>query len=131
MDSRIIVPDIQLLPRLGWSMDAHGYVIYSSRKRRVPPFLRRGTYLHRAVIAAIQQRCDPLPPDLDVHHMDFNKLHNCPCNLLVCSAGLNRVLDERRCPWTGRVLSREKWWQLYGPEEVYVPSWVTSDCKGD
>lgn len=125
MDSRIIIPDLPLLPRTGWSINTYGYVIYTSKKRRVPPFLKRGTYLHRAVIACLQGRHDPLPSDLDVHHMDLNKLHNCPINLLVCPADLNRALDRRRCPYTGRVLARETWWRLYG-NHSNEPEWVTS-----
>ena len=123
MDRRIIIPDLALLPRTGWSITPSGYVCYTSKKRRVPPFLRRGTYLHRAVIACLQGRHDPLPPDLDVHHMDMNKLHNCPPNLMLCPAILNRRLDMPRCPYTGQIMSRETWWRLYGNIND-EPDWV-------
>ncbi len=109
------IPDIPGIPRLGWSLDFKGYPMYTSRKRQDLSFLKRGTYLHRAVLLAIGATPDDLAGK-DVHHMDFNKQHACPSNLLLCPPEFNRTVGTKRDPYTGQILSRAQWQRRYGME---------------
>ena len=108
------IPDLPGIPKLGWSLDAKGYPMYTSRKRQDLPF-PRGTYLHRAVMIALGVPKEVLSR-MDVHHMDFNKQNSCPQNLLLCPPEFNRTVGTKRDPYTGQILSRAQWFRRYGCE---------------
>jgi hypothetical protein len=72
-----------------------------------PRYWRRGPLysklVHRVVMAAMcREFCyyplgpDGIPPGFDVHHMDFNKLHWCHCNLLLIDHVLHYHADQPR-----------------------------------
>ena len=103
------IPDF--LPPRGWSIHTKGYVIFTSRSRK----LKRGRSAHREAIAHLIGR--ELATDETVHHQDFNKLNNCPCNLILMPAALN-VTNSRRDPYTGQFLSAQEWVRRYLPPPV-------------
>lgn len=95
---------------------------------------RRGPYHlwyeHRAVMHKLMQDFSyygrEIPDDFHVHHMDWNKQHNCPCNLLLIQDALHDGHSSamRRCPYTGRLLSRREAEQMYSRG---VPDWVMEE----
>jgi len=96
------------LPPRGWSLSTKGYVIYTSRKRNS---LKRGKKAHVAAIEDLTGK--PFPPGMHVHHMDFDKRNNCPCNLVLMDDALN-VSPARRCPYTGHFMSIDLYQERYG-----------------
>lgn len=81
----------------------------------------RGKYVHRHVV----EQCIAetpysirllLPWPYEVHHMDYNKIHNCGANLLMCSESFHSSMtnDSRR-----RDNFRPKWQP--------PPDWVLFD----
>lgn len=80
-----------------------------------------GKYIHRLVMARLcRHQCyyplgkDGLPVGFDVHHIDFDKLHNCPCNLLLMEHSLHfhADIDSRR---------------VNGTYSAVAPDWVVTD----
>jgi hypothetical protein len=73
-----------------------------------------------------------LLPDEIIHHMDFDKLNCCWCNLLLTSNEFNPTLSHR-CPYTGRYLSQREWELSYYSQQKStsnydnVPEWVTNE----
>lgn len=127
------------LPTKGWSIDGRGYVIYTSRGTSTG--IKRGALMHRLVFEHILGR--PLLSEEHVHHMDFNKRHNCPGNLVVVPACMNPG-SPLRDPITGQFMSQVAWERRYGavsmrtaavilPEKSVedVPDWVTSTATED
>lgn len=116
-----LLPDF--LPARGWSLHSKGYLIYTSRKRH--PWIRRGEFAHRAVLMHLF-RVDRLNPEWQVHHQDFDKLHNLPCNLLYAPACFNPSCALRD-PHTGEFMSVEQYRRRYGHETpTDYPDWVTA-----
>lgn len=79
-----------------------------------PRYWRRGPLygklVHRVVMAEMcEVFCyyplgpDGIPPGFDVHHIDFNKLHYCGCNLLLIDHLLHTLLDQSRRNYNGSV----------------------------
>jgi hypothetical protein len=67
-----------------------GYLRYSSGPLRFQ-------YVHRIVVERLLGR--KLKRSEEVHHMDFDRLHNCPCNLLLlprCFHGIMHVHAKQR-----------------------------------
>ncbi len=85
----------------GWSLTIKGYASWTSRGSRLGI---RGLRAHRLVMESLSG--DALSPTFHVHHMDFNKLNNCPLNLLLLDHRLHQT--GYQCPWTGRFLSRRE-----------------------
>jgi hypothetical protein len=104
------IPSLPSLPPRGWSKHTRGYIVYTSRATYTP--IKRGTFLHRAVVETLIGR--PLLPGEVVHHMDFDKKHNCPHNLLLTPMELHAKGHARQCPHTGRWLSKVAWERIYG-----------------
>ena len=81
--------------------DHNGYLRVG---RRGP---NRKKYVHRLVVADLCQiHCfyplngDGLPPNMDVHHSDFDKTHNCPSNLILMESAFHDHMD--RAPRSAR-----------------------------
>lgn len=47
-----------------------------------------------------------------VHHMDWNKLNNCPCNLVVLPMQFN-PRSAIQDPYTGQFMSLEQYYKRY------------------
>lgn len=79
----------------------HGYVYFYSG-----PY--RGKREHRVIVEQLSEE-GPLKlrmpiEDAEVHHIDFNRAHNCPCNLLVLQSVIHDAFDapavtRRRIKW--------------------------------
>jgi hypothetical protein len=79
----------------GWCLHAKGYPMVTTRGPN------RNKLVHRVVMAAIcREWCyyplgpDGLPPGFDVHHLDFNKLNFCYCNLLLIQTELHAATNQ-------------------------------------
>lgn len=107
------IPDY--LPRRGWSIHVKGYLYYTSRA--ISTNIRRGQLAHREVIERLLGR--KLKSDEHVHHQDFNKLNDCPCNLTIVPAELNPSFVKLD-PYTGKFLSRNQYYKRY-PDTVPDP----------
>ncbi len=133
-DYDFVVPEISGIPSRGWSAHTRGYVVYTSRAVRTG--IKRGTFLHRLVIETLLGRSFAgLGPGLEalgpketviewhVHHMDFNKRHNCPCNLLLLDSRLHNTAGQTlRDPYTGAFLTKHEYINRYGsPYAEEVP----------
>lgn len=104
------------LPFRGWQIHKEltrkrgtGYLKYVSRSKHTG--IKRGRLAHREVIERLLGR--PLAPHEHIHHMDFNKLNCCPCNLLLTTAEFNPS-PVRRDPYTGDYLSTAEYQRRYG-----------------
>lgn len=53
-----------------------------------------------------------LLPEEKIHHMDFNKLHNCHCNFILMPRQFNPS-NVRRDPYTGEFMSAAEWERRY------------------
>ena len=82
------------LPR-GVMRTADGHLRYTSPKEK------RGKYVHRER-AEEMIKATPysirllLPWPYEVHHQDYNKEHNCGCNLLLVSEALHSAMTAHR-----------------------------------
>lgn len=62
----------------------------------------RGKYLHRAHVERMLSEVwhpyfgDKLPADMTIHHMDWDKKHNCSCNYLVTNAVIHGKIEQSR-----------------------------------
>jgi hypothetical protein len=81
--------------------------------------------MHRVVVERLGA---VLTPEIHVHHMDFDKWHNCPSNLLICPAAFNPS-TALRDPYTGQYMSRGAWERRYGGvgKKNEMPDWVMED----
>ncbi len=69
-------------------------------------------YVHRAVVSKLAGY--KLPNDKVVHHMDFDKLHNCPSNLLVLDTAIHDACCSTcKDPYTGQFMSRAEYKRRY------------------
>jgi hypothetical protein len=75
----------------------------------------RNWLLHRAIVDIHIKEWNPLgwegiPADRVVHHVDFNRSHNCDCNLLLLDGPLHDACRPKMQvdPRTGRFLPREE-----------------------
>lgn len=91
-----------------------GYVLIRRR-----PY--RNWYLHRAIADLLTREWNPygwdgLPGDVEVHHLDGRRSHNCPQNLLILPPAIHHALQRAapRCPWTGRYISAREYEVTYG-----------------
>lgn len=100
---------LSTLPAVGWSLDRKGYVIYTSRKTNAA--LTRGKKAHIAAMETLLG--GPLPEGFHIHHMDFNKLNNLPWDLVLMPAAFNPS-SAKQCPYTGRMISAERYFEAYG-----------------
>lgn len=99
------------VPWSGWEIDKSrkGYLRYKSRGKSAG--IKRGARAHRVVMEELVGR--PLTEDEHVHHQDFDKLNNCPCNLILMPSAMNPS-PARRDPYTGEFLSPAAYQQRYG-----------------
>ena len=120
------VPDF--LPLKGWAIEkwgsgTKGYLRYRSRSKTTG--IKYGVRIHREVIARLLGR--PLLPNEHVHHQNFDKLHNCPCNLLLLDPALNPSCACRH-PYTGLFISIELYKKEFADEKREdAPAWVTDE----
>lgn len=115
------------LPSKGWYIHSKGYLIYTSNSKTSG--IKRGTRAHRAAIEKLLGH--PLAEDKHVHHQDFDKLNNCPLNLLYTDSVFNPAFACRD-PYTGEYMSPATWQRRYGYStrremESDVPDWVTGE----
>lgn len=116
------------LPSTGWTLHNKGYLIYTSRA--VKTSIKRGARAHRVAVEKLLG-C-PIPEDKHVHHQDFDKLNNCPRNLIMLDSLFNPTFAMRD-PYTGEYMSPSDWHRRYGykippPESIEdLPDWVTAD----
>jgi hypothetical protein len=108
-DQEVRLPDF--LPEKGWQIDTtrKGYLRWTSRGTGAG--IKRGARAHRVVVERLAGR--PLTEEVHVHHMDFDKLNNCPCNLILMPASLNPS-SARRDPYTGEFMSAAAYQRRYG-----------------
>lgn len=90
------------------------------------PVKLRGKYVHRHVIdqciaASSFYVQSLLPWPYEVHHMDYNKTHNCPGNLLICS-------DSFHAAMTAHGQRRNA---TFNPKWQPPPDWVLFDHPDD
>ncbi len=78
-------------------LHAKGYLQFTRRG------VLRGVLVHRHVMAQLcRVFCfyplaeDGLPTGFDIHHIDWNKQHNCPHNLLLMDKALHSYADLYR-----------------------------------
>ena len=108
-----IIPD--WLPSKGWSIHPKGYLLYTSRKKN--PIIPRNTFAHRAVMEKLLGR--KLLTSEQVCHQNFDKLNNCPFNLMVGLACFNP--SNSKCdPYTGRRISFAEYQRRYQKVESVV-----------
>lgn len=105
----ICVPANLDLPLRGWSLNHKGYAIYTSAAKGT---LKRGVKMHRVVLERLLGRS--LEPTEHVHHQDWNRLHNCPYNLVLMPMCLN-PRSACRDPITGEFLSHLEYKRRYEP----------------
>ncbi len=91
-----------------------GHLRYSS------PSSKRGKYIHREMIETLIAETHPLTLatlqyPYEVHHMDYNKEHNCGANLLMLSNAVHSALTAH-----GRTGSRGK----FRPKWLPPPAWA-------
>jgi len=68
----------------GFSINEDGYV-------RISAGLNRGRYAH--IVAVENLLGGPIPLGFEVHHLDWNRAHNCcPHNFLLCPASWNKFM---------------------------------------
>lgn len=99
------------LPDKGWSIHTKGYVIYTGRRHKE----LRGKNSSRLAMEILLGR--KLSTNEIVHHMDFDKLNNCPCNLLLTTSEFNQhggIQD----PYTRKLISYEDYRRLYGTKVI-------------
>lgn len=99
-----------------------GHLQYTS------PKAKRGKYVHRVVI---EQRIEEtpysvrllLPYPYEVHHMDYNKEHNCSGNLLLLSNEVHSALTAHR---------RRDGYGKFRPKWLPAPDWalISNDDNG-
>lgn len=107
-DQRVTLAD--WLPKNGWSFDDKGYVIYTSRRKQC--LIKRGEKLHRVTMRVLMiDKGIELTDEMHVHHQDFNKANNCPCNLIACPMLFN-PRSAVRCPYTGRYMSKDEYLRM-------------------
>jgi hypothetical protein len=73
--------------------------------------IKRRARAHRVVMEQLVGR--PLNEDEHVHHQDFNKLNNCPCNLILMPSAMNPS-PAKRDPYTGEFISPSAYQRRYG-----------------
>lgn len=101
------------LAQRGWVLHNKGYAKYGARGPHHPR-----TYAHRIVIHRLIVETRPwfatshIPFEYHVHHMDYDKLNNCPLNLVVVSPLFNPS-GAIRCPYTGRYLTKDEYIRRY------------------
>lgn len=98
------------LPWRGWSIHTKGYLIYTSRSTR--PGIKRGSRAHRMVIDFLAQG-EVLDWEFHVHHQDWDKLNNCPLNLIRMPMAFNPS-TACKCPYTGLYISAARMAQILG-----------------
>lgn len=95
-------------------MALHFFLVTTMGKRRIeikgtylneghlryysPPHLR-GKYVHRKIMEDLLEETHPLtrqllPEAWQVHHMDFDKVHNCPINFLMVEDWLHSIMTS-------------------------------------
>ena len=74
--------------RGGKSRNVDGYV-------RLTAGENRGKYEHRVVMEKSLGRSLSEFPGLEVHHLDFDRSHNCPGNLMLLDEVINKWLGRR------------------------------------
>lgn len=128
-DTRPLARIPTFLPLRGWEIEKYrsykhgfGYLRYKSRATK--PGIKRGARCHREVIEHLLGRA--LTPEEHIHHQDFNKLNNCPCNLILMPKCLNPS-GARQDPYTAEFLSRDEYARRYPAPRISfkdVPDWV-------
>lgn len=73
--------------RGGRTINADGYV-------RIKAGAHRDKLEHRVVMEQILGRSLKEFPGLEVHHLDFNRRHNCPANLMLLDEAINKALGR-------------------------------------
>lgn len=98
-----------------------GYTITEKGYCRITSGPDRNKYQHRVVTAKLAKEwCywplgkGGLPDGFVVHHMDFDKQHNCHGNLLLIQREIHDELG-----WA--------WWDVLYRENQKEPDWVTED----
>lgn len=103
-----------------WGSGTKGYIRYGNCAKHG---IKKGRRMHREVIARLLGR--PLRSNEHVHHQDFDKLHNCPCNLILLDPALNPS-SACRHPYTGQFISPELYKKEFANENRDdAPAWVT------
>lgn len=92
----------------------------------------RNKYVHRLVAAAMcREWCyypvgeDGLPEGMEVHHADFNKLHNCPSNLILVDSAFHLYMDIHHYRENGTYTRRKPPAPAAVDDEP--PDWVTRE----
>lgn len=118
------------------NLNFYGKGIYKTRDghlRYHSPKELRNKYVHRVVIEKLIEEMPDhaksyIPWPYEVHHMDFDKAHNCPRNLLLLSVEFHAWITAqgRRGP-NGRLLStfHPVWkvpdWKLFDEDDEAIP----------
>lgn len=107
------------MPR-GIYLTTSGYYRFSS------PKTLRGKYVHREVVEKLIAETPPpvvklLPWPYEVHHMDYDKRHNCSYNLLLMSCDFHAALTA-----AGRTRTTSG---TFTPKWASVPEWATSTIQ--
>ncbi len=100
----------------GYVITAAGHIRYTS------PASLRHKYAHRVVFEGLLHNTPEavrhlIPDEYEIHHMDFNKTHNCGSNLLATEKAIHSAMTAAgriRDPYTGQFLSKEAYERRYG-----------------
>lgn len=118
-------PDGRLLPTTGRTVTAKGYV-------RLKRGQYRDWYEHRAVMDAATREWSyygpGIPEGFHVHHIDYDRAHNCRGNLMLLDAAIHdrlKMPEEDARDESGRYLSRRE--RLTQADYDEMPAWVTGD----
>jgi hypothetical protein len=105
----------------GISLHNKGYLRYRS------PVHLRNKYVHRVIVEKLIEETPysirlMLPQPFEVHHLDYNKRHNCPYNFLLVSADFHGFMSldggNRYRPFTKSKV-----------KESAEPDWVTAESE--
>jgi hypothetical protein len=109
--------NLPFLPK-GVTKTRAGHLRYTS------PASLRHRYVHRVVVERLIEETHPLtkqllPHPFEVHHMDYNKENNAPCNLLIVSEAFHSRQTVDGAPRDGN----GRWGRKFMPRWRPVPAW--------
>jgi hypothetical protein len=87
----------------------------------------RGKYAHRVTVEKLIEETPHsvkllLPWPFEVHHLDYHKAHNCPCNLLITTEAFHSAMTVDGAPRCER--------KRFAPKFRSVPDYILERSAG-